>query len=429
MKTFVIGSKELSCIVLDTLIAQGHEVLGVYSRDHEPGMQVWHKLGHRSLEATAARHKIPVYKDQKVNSPASIERLRAMDLDVIFSCFWSELFKEPLLSLPHLGVFNFHTALLPSNRGSRPIPWTIIKGESHAGLTLHRMQTGVDDGPLLAQTIVEIDACDTAETVYNRLSKAAKKMFEKVLPHFEVKARSLTTQDVSRASFQLRGEPYGGALNHFWQKDQIDRFKRAFTFPPFRAWRRSAQEIHDPGLRILFQSRENQNAKLLAYSSIQLHRTQLSGGNATDRSQLRQLLQDNRKSICISETHLDLEHYLPVLEALQRNAYYTAMTERYPAELFDRFELSQPRFLTNGVLQIPSVELNDVPACIALIQAADAHCQVMNIPLYVTILSNDQIIEEACRALTQQNLTSSWRLVSALDVYNEYDTTYEEIST
>ena len=65
MRVFLIGSKELSCLILDTLIEQGHEVLGVFSRDSEPGMKVWHELNHRNLSELAKKYGIPFYENRK----------------------------------------------------------------------------------------------------------------------------------------------------------------------------------------------------------------------------------------------------------------------------------------------------------------------------------------------------------------------------
>jgi methionyl-tRNA formyltransferase len=67
----------------------------------------------------------------KVNSPESLDFLTNLNLDIIISCFWSEIFKETLLNIPKLGVYNIHTAYLPKNRGSRPIPWSLINGDNH----------------------------------------------------------------------------------------------------------------------------------------------------------------------------------------------------------------------------------------------------------------------------------------------------------
>ncbi len=129
MRVFIIGSKNLSVWMLNTLIEQGHEVIGALSRDLEPGMKPWlNELGHASLRDECKRHNIPCYEGMNVNSDKAIDILVESNLDVIFSCFWGQIIKQKVLDIPRLGIYNLHSAHLPLNRGSRPIPWAIIKG-------------------------------------------------------------------------------------------------------------------------------------------------------------------------------------------------------------------------------------------------------------------------------------------------------------
>jgi methionyl-tRNA formyltransferase len=233
MRAFVIGSKTLSCVILDALLEQGHEVLGVYARDDEPGMQTWHDLGHRNLAKEAEEKGIPVHLGIKVNSAASLDLLQSLDLDLILSCFWSEIFKEPILNLPKLGVYNFHTAKLPKNRGSRPLPWAMIKGEEEAGMTVHRMMTGVDNGPIVAQRSFPIEADDTGRSIYDKAHKAGSVLAKEVIELFARHTHRLILQDEEQATYQPRGEPYGRMIDPYWSDERKDRFARAFNFPPF----------------------------------------------------------------------------------------------------------------------------------------------------------------------------------------------------
>ncbi len=233
MRAFVIGSKDLSCVILDALLKDGHEVLGVYARDDEAGMKVWHGLGQRNLAEEAAKHGIPVHLGMKVNSPESLQLLASLNLDLILSCFWSEIFKEPVLNLPKLGVYNFHTAKLPKNRGSRPLPWALIKGESEAGMTVHRMMTGVDNGPIVAQRSFAITENDTGETLYHKALEAGESLAAEVVALFARNEHRLILQDEDQASYQPRGEPYGRMIDPYWSEQMKDRFRRAFHFPPF----------------------------------------------------------------------------------------------------------------------------------------------------------------------------------------------------
>ncbi len=245
MRVFLIGSKQLSCLIFDELIGQGHQVLGVYSRDNEPGMEIWHSLGHRNLAEEARKIDIPVYQNMKVNSPESITLLAKLNLDIIISCFWSEIFKETLLNIPKLGVYNFHTAYLPKNRGSRPIPWALINSDNYTGISMHRMMKGVDNGPIVAQKKVPITDNDTAETLYYKVTIAGGELIKEVLPKFSNNSYTLTPQDEEQSTYHPRGEPFGGQINPYWSTEIKDRFIRAFYFPPFKKQRSEPKNTLD----------------------------------------------------------------------------------------------------------------------------------------------------------------------------------------
>jgi methionyl-tRNA formyltransferase len=237
MRCFLIGSKELSVKVLEELVRTGHNVLGVLTRDHEDGMKVWlEELGHRSLKLRAEELDVAVYEKISINSEEMIKILSDMDLDILFSVFWGEIVKQPVLNLPRLGCFNLHTAYLPNNRGSFPLAWAIINGEPFAGLTIHKMFPGVDDGHIVAQVKVPIEGDETGESLYNKVTEAGFYLFRETLPKFVDLTYTLMPQNLSQGSYHPRGYPYGRQINPHWDSRKITRFKNALHFPPFRSF-------------------------------------------------------------------------------------------------------------------------------------------------------------------------------------------------
>ena len=234
LRTFVIGSKNLAVGVLDALIEQGHTVLGVLSRDETPGMRVWlDELDHRSLAERAKMLSVNVYQGS-INSEEMIGILAVLDLDAIFCAFWHEIVSERVLTLPRLGCFNLHTAYLPNNRGSFPLPWAIVNDDGFAGLTIHRMVSGCDAGPIVAQVAVSLDERETGGSLYRKVTDAGLRLFRKTLPVIRAGTFKLTPQNLGEGSYHPRGYPYGGQINPYWQPERIERLCRALTFPPFR---------------------------------------------------------------------------------------------------------------------------------------------------------------------------------------------------
>lgn len=435
MKTFVIGSKELSCIVLETLLAQGHEVLGVFSRDDEESMRVWHEeLGHRSLATLAQQNGIPVHFGMKVNSQEARDLLESLKLDIVFSCFWSELFKEDILGISRLGVFNFHTAALPKNRGSRPIPWSIIHGESHSGITLHRMATGVDNGPIADQELVAIEPDDNAATLYIKLMFAGKRMFERTLPKFADGTITLVEQMDIDATYQLRGEPYGGQWQWGWSEEQKERFMQAMHFPPFRAHRPPAEAVHDAGVRLCVLSEEGklltaeEEVSCAALANTDAYKTRLSGGDASQRKELRLALGPVAGNAVVLSPPIDLNAHFPIVEALTRKNASAVSSLQVPFSESLEPIFPRPFRYHNGLLEIPRVQMNAADEAVLYLRKAIESSLTINIPVYVTLQMDRAIAQETFRLLSQENLTTHLRKVGFREVCNEFDTDYEDFS-
>ena len=425
MRAFVIGSKELSCVILETMLSNGYEVLGVYSRDREPGMKTWHDLGHRSLENLAVEKGIPVYDGMKVNSRESLELLSSLNLDIIISCFWSELFKESILNIPKLGVFNVHTALLPANRGSRPGPWAIIKGDETAGVTLHKMTQGVDDGPIVDQIAFEISKNETAATLYQKVNQHASELIKSTLPKFLNNTYTLTPQNTQKASYQLRGEPFGGQVNRFWSEEKADRFKRAMTFPPFKAYRLSPH--HNGKSELVLTVLSEASCQTIDLLNIDLFKDALSGGNAWQRKALKTLMAKGKSPVAKITGLNEFTDYQPILESLKMRGFKGALGKRISTVEPLYLGENQPHRETNGILIFPLLTL-DHNWSLSITKAHQLSIE-MQCPIYVTVDESDMESGNSKEELTQEILKLGGRLATIDEVCTEFDTEYENIGT
>lgn len=425
MRAFIIGSKELSCVILETMLDYGYEVLGVFSRDREPGMNTWHDLGHRSLEILAREKGIPVYDSMKVNSHASLELLSSLNLDLIVSCFWSELFKEAILNIPKLGVFNIHTALLPANRGSRPGPWAIINGDEKAGVTFHKMTQGVDDGPIVDQIAFDISNNETAASLYQKVNDSAVELVKSTLRKFLDNSYTLTPQNSSKATYQLRGEPFGGQVNAFWSEIKTDRFKRAMTFPPFKAYRLSPHHSDKAELVLTFINEETyQTIDILDLS---LFKDSLSGGNAWQRKFLKSLMTKDQRPMAYIKAISNFKEYQPLLESLKMRGYKSTIGKSINSIESDDLEFSQPNRETNGMLILPVLKLDE--HWTRTFSNANNISIEKNCPIYLIIDEKDLETSTSKESLSQEILNLGGRLASIDEVCTEFDMEYENIST
>lgn len=438
MRCVVIGSKELSCVILDELIQQGHDVPLVISRDDEPGMKLWHDMGHRSLKQLAIDHGISVLEGVNVNESETLQVIRDAQPDIILSCFWSDLFKSELLSIPPRGVFNFHTAYLPKNRGSRPIPWAMIKGDEYAGITLHKMLLGVDDGPMVAQKRVRIERDDTGKSLYDKVMNAGYELVHKIVALFGSNSEVLIEQDESEATFHLRGEPYGGQYNYFWTDEEVDRFKRSCVFPPFKAFRKPPQALADEAeVKVIVSSTKDErgwnNPVNCTQIDAELSRFRInSGGSVEVRRELRTLIPSGVDHGYFPNHSTGLFAYYPILESMKRGGYEASISLYQSLE--GSIEKSQPFRYENGLLELPincvNPSVEDLKSQVerALSMSSENQC-----PIYLHVMLDERFGEYDIAMFTtefsQQIQNASISLVTYHEVCAEFNTAYEDIST
>ena len=152
------GYSEVGFTCLDLLISRGDNVIGLITHEDNPDEKIWFKT-----PAIAARENgIPVHTPDSVNTPDWISRIADMKPDLILSVYYRHMIGQEILDLPALGAFNMHGSLLPKFRGRAPINWAILHGETHIGMTLHRMVKRPDAGAMLDHEGVDITDRDTA---------------------------------------------------------------------------------------------------------------------------------------------------------------------------------------------------------------------------------------------------------------------------
>ena len=116
------------------------------------------------------RRGIPVFQPEKARHPDAVARIAAAAPDLIVVVAYGHILPKSILDIPRLGCINVHASLLPRNRGAAPINWAVARGESATGITIMRMDVGMDTGPMLHAREMPIGEEDTAETMFPKLS-------------------------------------------------------------------------------------------------------------------------------------------------------------------------------------------------------------------------------------------------------------------
>jgi len=143
-----------------------------------------------------------------------------------------------VLDLPPRGCINVHASLLPRYRGSAPIPAAILNGDSETGITLMKLDEGMDTGPVIAQMLIPIESDDTTGTLTAKLAELGVQLLAKTLPRWLAGEIAPQPQDDSQATFAPKLNKEDGRLDWSRSAVELDRRVRAFSPWPgtFTTW-------------------------------------------------------------------------------------------------------------------------------------------------------------------------------------------------
>jgi methionyl-tRNA formyltransferase len=212
---------------LSVLLAQGVDVRLVLTHEDRPGENVW--FG--SVRNRAIEHGVPAIAPADPNAADVLERVRSCEPDFLFSFYYRQMLKTPLLKSARRGAYNMHGSLLPKYRGRAPINWAILKGETETGATLHAMSEKPDAGDIVDQIAVPILPDDTAREVFEKVTVAAELTLNRCLPALIAGTAKLKLQDLSKGSYFGGRKPEDGAIAWTQSAREIHNLVRAVTRP------------------------------------------------------------------------------------------------------------------------------------------------------------------------------------------------------
>ncbi len=184
MRIVFMGTPDIASTVLERLIADGHDVCGVFTRMDKP--QGRHQvLTPPPVKVTALEHNIPVYQPKTLKNGEEMPVLEELQPDVIVVCAYGLLLRSDVLHFPKYGCLNVHASLLPMYRGAAPINWVILNGETETGITIMQMDEGLDTGDMLYQKKISIHPDETAGELFDRMAALGAEAMSEALVKLE----------------------------------------------------------------------------------------------------------------------------------------------------------------------------------------------------------------------------------------------------
>ncbi|MBW8269534.1 methionyl-tRNA formyltransferase [Caldovatus aquaticus] len=181
MRLAFLGSSDFGVPALRALVAAGHEVAMVYAQPPRPAGR-----GQRATPCPV--HRAALELGLPVRTPARLRRetaehqaFAALDLDAAVVAAYGLLLPKPMLEAPRRGCLNIHASLLPRWRGAAPIQAAILAGDTETGVTIMRMDEGLDTGPILLREAVPIGPRTTAQELHDRLAELGAQLILRAL--------------------------------------------------------------------------------------------------------------------------------------------------------------------------------------------------------------------------------------------------------
>ncbi len=222
MRVVFMGTPDIAATCLKKIIADGFEVVGVFTQPDRPkgrGM----KLVAPPAKEVALEHGIPVFQPENFRSEEPVEDLRALKPDVCAVVAYGRILPQRVLDIPRLGCINIHASLLPRYRGSAPYQWAVLDGLKETGVSAQFMKLEMDAGDVIGAARTPIGENETAGELLDRLAVLGADLLSDMLTKVE------------------RGEAVA-----------VPQDERGITFAPMLDktmcpidWTKPAQQVHD----------------------------------------------------------------------------------------------------------------------------------------------------------------------------------------
>lgn len=218
---------------LQALIDLDHEV--VLAVTHPASEQSYKAIWSSSVEELARDHGIPVHLTERVDAE-TIDLVKRAEPDVIVVNSWYTRMPPELYNLPLHGTLNLHDSLLPKFTGFSPVLWALISGESEVGLTVHRMDDGLDTGDILIQHSLPIGATDTGTELVMRAMELIPGALRDALTALESGTAVWRPQNKAERTYFHKRAERDSLIDWNWPAEDLERFVRALSDPYPRAF-------------------------------------------------------------------------------------------------------------------------------------------------------------------------------------------------
>jgi methionyl-tRNA formyltransferase len=228
MKVVFMGTPQAAVPTLERLLADGHEVVAVYSQPDRPSGR-GNKITFSPVKQFALDHGLHILQPTKIKTAEALEEFKSLNGDVAVVVAYGRILPEGFLNAFPSGAINVHFSLLPNYRGAAPVNWAIVNGETETGVTTMKMDVGLDTGDILLQRTESISPDETAPELMERLGFVGAELLSETLR--DLSSIEPQPQDHSRATLAPIMKREDGLID--WNMTAAEIANRVRGFQPF----------------------------------------------------------------------------------------------------------------------------------------------------------------------------------------------------
>jgi methionyl-tRNA formyltransferase len=229
LRIIFMGTPELAGESLKALLnAPGFQIVAVVTQPDQPKGRGL-KLQASSVKEIARHQNLPVLQPERAREESFIQQLRQFEPDLIAVAAYGQILPKSILDLPRFGCLNVHTSLLPKYRGAAPIQRAILEGESETGVTIMKMDVGMDTGDILAQEKTPISPGDNSHILHDRLAQIGARLLVQTIPDYVAGKIQPRPQPAEGASHAAKIKKQDGQIDWTQSAEAIWNRIRALT--------------------------------------------------------------------------------------------------------------------------------------------------------------------------------------------------------
>lgn len=228
MKVVFMGTPDFAVNILEEIIEAGHEVAAVVTQPDKPKGR-GKNMQFPPVKECAQKHRLPVYQPVKIREPECVEQLRSFEADLFVVAAFGQILPKEILEMPEYGCINVHASLLPKYRGAAPIQRVIMDGEKESGVTIMKMDIGLDTGDMILKTVVPIEEKETGGSYHDKLSAAGAELCIEAMKLIEAGTAVYEKQEEEQSCYAKMLNKQTGKID--WGKSavQIERLIRGLN--------------------------------------------------------------------------------------------------------------------------------------------------------------------------------------------------------